>query len=182
MRALVEDYRALGQRSEAFGTLEELAALRRDALVVAELARESLLVCQHDAAVGYMRELQRLDPAVGRAEMATFLAVVAASCLQRDHPADAKRFLQQAQKEDDDCPPALEILGDLAQQEGDAESAVYYWQRLLFSGQAPSPDVHDKLEQSTSTSRKFGEIEGSIRGAREAAARPATLLPPPASR
>jgi lipopolysaccharide biosynthesis regulator YciM len=159
LRALVEDYRALGQRSEALRTLESLAELRRDAAVVGDLARESLLLGRYDPAVDCMRELQRSDPNVGKPELATFLAAVAAHGLARDRPAEARRFLQQALKEDDSCPQALDLSGDVALQDGDAESALYYWQKLAFSGQAAAPDVHEKLERVYFELGKFGEIE-----------------------
>ena len=159
LRALVEDYRSLGQRSEALATLESLAKLRRDAPVVADLMRESLVQGRYDAAAGYLRELQRIDPAVGKSEAATFLAAIAAHALARDRRADARRFLQQAQKEDDSCPQALDLLGDVALLDGDAESALYYWQKLAFAGQSAAPDVHEKLERVYFELGKFGEIE-----------------------
>lgn len=159
LRALVEDHRALGQRAEALRTLEALVVLRRDARVLQELAREALAVGHFEAAVARLREAQTLDPALGRGEMATFMAAVAEQCLKRGRPADAKRFLQQAQKEDDACPQALDLLGDVVLAEGDTESAVYYWQKLVFGGNAPALDVHEKLEKVYFDLGKFGEIE-----------------------
>jgi lipopolysaccharide biosynthesis regulator YciM len=158
-RALAEDYRALGQRSEALNTLESLAQLRRDAPVVADLARESLLLGRYDAAVTLLRELQRLEPGIGRPELAAFLAAAAEHALRRDHRSEARRLLQMAQREDDGCPQALDLLGDLAQLEGDHESALYYWQKLVFAGNAPATDVHEKLEKVYFELGKFSEIE-----------------------
>lgn len=159
LRALVDDYRALNQRSEALRTLEALAHLRRDAGVVADLARESLLLGRYDAAVTLLRELQRLEPSIGRPELATFLTVAAEHALRRDHRAEARRLLQLAQKEDDGCPQALDLFGDLELLDGDSESALYYWQKLVFAGNAPAPDVHEKLEKVYFEMGKFGEIE-----------------------
>jgi lipopolysaccharide biosynthesis regulator YciM len=151
--------RALGQRAEALRTLESLAELRRDHAVVADLARESLLLGRYDTAVDCMRELQKSDPGIGKPEMATFLAAVARHALSRDRPAEARRFLQTALKEDDACPQALDLSGDLALQDGDADSALYYWQKLAFSGPTAAPDVHEKLERVYFELGKFGEIE-----------------------
>jgi lipopolysaccharide biosynthesis regulator YciM len=159
LRALVEDHRALGQRAEALRTLEALVVLRRDARVLQELAREALAVGRTEDALAHMRAAQALDPALDRGAMAVFLAAVAEQCLKRDRPADAKRFLQLAQKEDDTCPQALDLLGDMARSEGDRESALYYWQKLVFAGNTPALDVHEKLEKVYFDLGKFGEIE-----------------------
>lgn len=159
LRALVEDYRAVGQREEALRTLEELATQRRDASVVAEMAREMLHLGRYDPAVALARELQKLDPAVGKSEIAVFLAAAAQHALEHDRAADAKRLLQQAHKEDDACPQALDLFGDLAMTEGDHESALYYWQKLVFAGGGSVPDVYDKLERVYFELGKFGEIE-----------------------
>jgi lipopolysaccharide biosynthesis regulator YciM len=159
LRALVDDYRALNQRAEALQTLESLAQLRRDAPVVADLARESLLLGRYDAAVALLRELQKLDASIGRPELAAFLAAAAEHALRRDHLSESRRLLQLAQKEDDGCPQALDLCGDLAQLEGDHESALYYWQKLVFAGNAPAPDVHEKLEKVYFEMGKFSEIE-----------------------
>lgn len=159
LRALAEDYRALGQRAEALRTLESLAQLRRDAAVVADLARESLLLGRYDPAVSLVRELQRLDPGLGRPEIATFLAAAAEHALRRDQRAECRRLLQLAHKEDDGCPQATDLFGDLEQLEGDHESALYYWQKLVFAGTSPGSDVHEKLEKVYFDMGKFGEIE-----------------------
>jgi lipopolysaccharide biosynthesis regulator YciM len=158
LRSLVEDYRALGQRAEALRTLESLAGLRRDPEVLRELARENLLAGNHDAAVTTLREAQRLDASIGKPELAAFLAVLGERELQRDRPAEAKRFLQQALKEDAACSPALLLMGELVSREGDHESALYYWQKLAFAG-ADGLDVHEKLEKVYFELGKFGEIE-----------------------
>jgi len=159
LRSLVEDYRALGRRAEALRTLESLAELGRDAGVLRELARESLHAGRHDAAVAYLREAQTLDPSLGKSEVAAFLATAAERCLQRQATAEAKRLLQLALKEDATSPPALLLMGDVASQEGDNESTLYYWQKLAFAAPCEGPELYDRLEKVYFELGKFGDIE-----------------------
>jgi lipopolysaccharide biosynthesis regulator YciM len=159
LRALVEDHRALGQHAEALKVLEQLAAQRRDTGVLRELARQSVLAGDADGAATVLREAQRLDPSLGRGEIAAFLAAAAEQFLQRDRPADAKRLLQQALQSDDNAPLALELSGDLAAAAGDHESALYYWQKLVFAGAPPDSGVHEKLEQVYFETGRFGDLE-----------------------
>lgn len=159
LRSLVEDQRALGSRQEALGTLEALAELRRDPEILLELARESLHVGQTAGAVQYLREAARKDPRLGRRDVAAFLSAAAERCPQRGDKAEARDLLQQALKEDDTCPQALYAMGSLSLQESDAESALYYWQKLAISGDSDGFDVHEKLEKVYFDMGKFGEIE-----------------------
>lgn len=159
LRALADDHRAMRQHVEALAALQELAALRREPGVLSEIAREQLLQDQYDAAVASLREAQKLDPALGPAEIAAFATAVVQACLARHQTADAKRFLQLALKEDDAAALALDLSGDLAMAEGDHESALYYWQKLVFAGGAAAAGVHEKLERVYFELGKFGDIE-----------------------
>lgn len=159
LRALADDHRAMGQHAESLAALQDLVALRRDAGVLSEIAREQLLQNQYDAAIESLREAQKLDPALGPGEMAAFATAAAQACLTADRPADAKRYLQLALKEDEAAPVALDLSGDLAMASGDHESALYYWQRLMFAGGPAAGGVHEKLERVYFELGKFGDIE-----------------------
>jgi lipopolysaccharide biosynthesis regulator YciM len=159
LRALVEDHRALGQHADALRVLEQLAAQRRDGTVLRELARQSVLAGDSERAIVALREAQRHDPSLGRTEVAAFLAAAGAQLLQRDRAAEAKRVLQQALQSDDGCPLALDLLGDMAAAAGDHESALYYWQKLVFAGAPPGASVHEKLERVYFELGKFGDVE-----------------------
>lgn len=159
LRALADDHRAMGQHAETLAALQDLAALRREPSVLAEIARELLLQNQYDAAVETLREAQKLDPAIGPGEFAAFVTAAAQRCLTADRTADAKRYLQLALKEDEAAPIALDLSGDLAMAAGDHESALYYWQRLMFAGGPAAAGVHEKLERVYFELGKFGDIE-----------------------
>ncbi len=159
LRALADDHRALGQHAETLAALQQLAAMRRDADVLTELARELLLQDQYDEAATTIREAARVATGIGRSEIAAFLAAAAAQCLRQGQAPDAKRLLQQSLKEDDACPRALAQLGDIAMAEGDHESALYYWQKLVFAGTSASAGAHEKLERVYFELGKFSDIE-----------------------
>ena len=159
LRALVEDHRALGQQTEALRVLEQLVHERRDAITLRELARQSILAGQVEAGVTALRDAERLDPGFERSDAAAFLAAAAAEQLRRDHAAEAKHLLQQALQADDNCALALELSGDVAAAAGDHESALYYWQKLVFAGAPADASVHEKLEQVYFERGRFGDIE-----------------------
>ena len=109
--------------------------------------------------MSYLREAQRLDPTLSKVDLAAFLAETAERAAGAARLQDAKRYLQQALKEEGSCAPALLAMGDLAYAEGDHESALYYWQRLAFAAPAESAEVHQKLEKVYFELGKFGDIE-----------------------
>jgi lipopolysaccharide biosynthesis regulator YciM len=157
LRALADDYRSLGQREEALATLQRLVGLRRDAATLRELAREALIAERHEEAWAALRDAAKLDPGIGRSERAAFLAVLGARLHARGQSEAARHWYQLALKEDDTDPQALDGMGELAAAAGDLESALYYWQKLVFAG-APA-EVNAKLERVYFELGKFGEIE-----------------------
>jgi len=157
LRALVDDYRSLGQREDALATLQRLVTLRRDAGTLRELAREALIAERYEEAWTTLRDAARLDPSLGKSERAAFLAAIGERCRQSGQLDPARHWLQLALKEDDTNPQALDGMGELAAAQGDHESALYYWQKLVFAG-APH-DVNAKLERVYFELGKFSEIE-----------------------
>ena len=158
LRCLVDDHRALGQRKEALRTLQQLAANGRSQGIQREIAEEALASREHAVAVKAIREAQKNDPSLDAAAVAAFLAEVGESCFEREHHGDAKRYFQDALKEDDTCPKALLRMGDLAAQDGDQESALYYWQKLAFAT-PQGADLYERLERVYFDLGKFGDIE-----------------------
>jgi len=159
LRALVDDYRALGQRDDALATLQRLVALRRDATILRELARETLVADRYDEAHAYLRDAAKLDSTIGRAERAAFLAAIGDRCRARGQLDSARHWMQLALKEDDTNPPALDGMGELAAAQGDLESALYYWQKLVFAAPPAAAGVSAKLERVYFELGKFSEIE-----------------------
>lgn len=159
LRALVEDHRALGQHVDALRVLEQLATDRRDAGVLRDLARQSILAGDIDGALVALNDAQRAEPGLPAPEAAAFLAAAGARLLRSDRVADAKRLLQQALQADDASALALDLLGDIASAAGDHESALYYWQKLVFGGAPADSSVHEKLEQVYFERGHFGDIE-----------------------
>lgn len=159
MRCLVDDYRALGQRADALRTLQEISELERDTAIHREIAEEALHSTDFATAEKAIREAQRQDTALDGAEVGEFLARIAARCLQRERPSEAKNYLQQALKEDGSCERALLLMGDLSYKEGDHESALYYWQKLVFAAAAEGGQLHERLEKVYFDLGKFGDIE-----------------------
>jgi lipopolysaccharide biosynthesis regulator YciM len=159
LRALAEDHRALGQQGEALRVLEQLVHERRDAVTLRELARQSILAGQIDAALTALRDAERLDPGFERTAVAAFLAAAAAEQLRHGRTVEARALLQPALQADDNCALALELSGDVAAAAGDHESALYYWQKLVFAGAPADASVHEKLEQVYFERGRFGDIE-----------------------
>jgi lipopolysaccharide biosynthesis regulator YciM len=159
LRCLVDDLRALGRRAEALRTLQQLAQADRNGDLQKQIAEEALASGEFETAEKAMREAQRIDGTLDAKELATFIASIGESCFERDQHADAKRYLQAALKEDDGCEAALLRMGDLAYQEGDHESALYYWQKLAFAAPASDPELFERLEKVYFDLGKFGEVE-----------------------
>jgi lipopolysaccharide biosynthesis regulator YciM len=159
LRCLVDDLRALGRRSDALQALRELAQHVRGAAIQREMADEALASGEYAAAVEAFREAQKADATLGSREAAAFLASVAERCTQRDRVNQAKTFLQQALKEDSNCEAALIQLGDLAYQEGDHESAIYYWQKLAFATPATTAELLERLEKVYFDLGRFDDVE-----------------------
>ncbi len=159
LRALVDDYRALGQREEALATLQRLVGLRRDAPTLRELARETLVADRYDEAHALLRDAAKLDATIGKTERAAFLAAIGERYRARGQIDAARHWLQLALKEDDANAQALDGMGELATAQGDLESALYYWQKLVFAGPPTSAGVNAKLERVYFELGKFGEIE-----------------------
>ncbi len=157
-RCLVDDHRALGQRLQALRILQQMAANGRDPGIQREIAEEALASGEHAVAVKAIREAQKQDPQLDAEALARFVAEVGESCFERGHHGDAKRYFQEALKEDDACPAALLRMGDLAAQDGDHESALYYWQKLAFAS-PQGPDLYERLERVYFELGKFGDIE-----------------------
>ncbi|HZM17502.1 MAG TPA: tetratricopeptide repeat protein [Candidatus Krumholzibacteria bacterium] len=158
-RCLVEDYRALGRRREALAALQQLAQDGRDGPLQREIAQEALLCGDYVTAERAIRAL-RGDGTQERAELARFLAAMGERCRQQEQRAEAKRYFQEALKENGNCEPALLALGDLVHEEGDLESALYYWQKLAFATSDVEPELYDRLERVYFDLGKFSDIEG----------------------
>lgn len=157
-RCLVEDYRALGRRREALSTLQQLAADGRDTALQREIAAEALQVGDFAAAEKAMRSV-RADGAPERAALAQFLSTLGERCRQHDQRAEAKRYFQDALKENGGCETALLAMGDLAYEDGDHESALYYWQKLAFAATEAAPELYERLERVYFDLGKFSDIE-----------------------
>lgn len=157
-RCLVEDYRALGRRREALQTLQQMALEGRDAALQREIAHEALQVGDYVSAEKAIRNV-RADGASERAALAEFLATMGERCRQQDQRAEAKRHFQEAIKENGSCEPALLAMGDLAYDEGDHESALYYWQKLAFAAAEAAPELYERLERVYFDLGKFSDIE-----------------------
>jgi len=67
--------------------------------------------------------------------------------------------LKQALKEDTHCAAALQLMGDLAYEDSDHETALFYWQKLIFAVAAESPELHERLEKVYFDLGRFGDIE-----------------------
>lgn len=158
MRCLVDDHRALGQRGEALNVLQQLAANGRSPEIQREIADEALASGEHAIAVKAIRDAQRTDPSLDAVAVGTFLAKVGESCFQRGQKNDAKRYFQEALKEHDTNRMALLRMGDVAYEDGDHESALYYWQKLAFAG-SQEPELYERLERVYFDLGKFGDIE-----------------------
>jgi len=159
MRCLVGDYQALGRRADALVALQELARRSRDPAIHMEIAEEALTSGEYDTAATALREAQKTDSTVSATVAAGFLARVGARCARHNLKQDAQRFLKQALKEDTHCAAALQLMGDLAYEEGDHETALFYWQKLVFAVAADNPEVHDRLEKVYFDLGRFGDIE-----------------------
>ena len=157
-RCLVEDYRALGRHREALQTLQQMALDGRDAALHREIAQEALHVGDYQSAEKAIRSA-RADGAQERATLAQFLATMGERCRQQDQRAEAKRFFQEALKENGNSETALLAMGDLAYDEGDHESALYYWQKLAFAPSDVAPELYERLERVYFDLGKFGDIE-----------------------
>ncbi len=158
LRCLVDDHRALGQRSEALRILQQMAANGRSTGIQREIADEALASGDHAAAAKAIREAQKTDASLDAMAVGRFLAQIGQGCFERGADADAKRYFQDALKEDDTSATALRGMGDLAYQAGDHESALYYWQKLAFAG-PQNADLYERLERVYFDLGKFGDIE-----------------------
>ncbi len=157
-RCLVEDLRALGRHREALQALQELATDGRDSALQREIADEALHVGDFTTAEKAIRS-SRATSITERAEVARFLAAIGDRCRQQDQRAEAKRMYQEALKENGNGEQALLGMGDLAYEEGDHDSALYYWQKLAFSTGADIPDLFERLEKVYFDLGKFGDME-----------------------
>jgi lipopolysaccharide biosynthesis regulator YciM len=157
---LVDDLRALGRRTEALRTLQQIAEGRRDASLHRQIAEEALASDEFASAEKAIRDAQRLDATLEAADVARFIARIGERCFENQRHEDAKRYFESALKEDDACEPALLRMGDLAYQGGDHESALYYWQKLAFAVPMSDPELFARLEKVYFDLGKFGEVEG----------------------
>jgi lipopolysaccharide biosynthesis regulator YciM len=157
-RCLVEDLRALGRRREALQALQEMAVDGRDPALQREIADEALQVGDFTTAEKAIRG-SRGTSITERAEVARFLAAIGDRCRQQDQRAEAKRMYQEALKENGNGEQALLGMGDLAYEEGDHDSALYYWQKLAFSAGGDIPDLFERLEKVYFDLGKFGDME-----------------------
>jgi lipopolysaccharide biosynthesis regulator YciM len=128
MRCLVGDYQALGRRADALVALQELAQRTREPGIHMEIAEMALASGEYDTAAAAIREAQKADDAVSSPVVAEFLARIGARCAHHNLKQDAQRFLKQSLKEDTHCAAALQLMGDLAYEVGDHETALFYWQ------------------------------------------------------
>jgi len=159
LRCLVRDYQALGRHADALLALQELATRSREPGIQQEIAEAALASGEVDTAATAMREAQKVDPAVTPQATATFLSRIGARCLRNNLKQDAQRFFKQALKEDAQCVEALRQLGDLAYEDGDHETALFHWQKLVFAVAPEGPDVHERLEKVYFDLGRFGDIE-----------------------
>jgi tetratricopeptide (TPR) repeat protein len=47
----------------------------------------------------------------------------------------------------------------MAYEDGDHETALFYWQRLIFAAALENPEVHERLEKVYFDLGRFGDIE-----------------------
>lgn len=158
LRCLVDDHRALGQRGEALRILQELAANGRSPGIQREIAEEAVASGDYVAAARAIREAQKSDASLDAPAVATFIADIGQRCLERGKTDEAKRYFQDALKEDDTCGLALLRMGDLASRDNDHESALYYWQKLAFAAPQQA-ELYERLERVYFELGRFGDIE-----------------------
>ncbi len=157
-RCLAADYRALGRRREALQVLQELSQSEMDPALRLELVREALACGDAAAADRALRDV-RANGALDRQELARFLAQMGERCRQQEQRGEAKRYFQEALKEHGTEETALLGMGDLAYDEGDHESALYYWQKLAFATTAEVPQLYERLEKVYFDLGKFTGME-----------------------
>lgn len=160
LRCLVRDHQALGRHADALLALQELASRSRNEPGIHwEIAEEALASSEYDTAVAALREAQKTDDRVTAERAAAFLSRVGERCLRNHLKQDAERFFKQALKEDTHCAPALRQLGDMAYEDGDHETALFYWQKLVFAAPPEGPELHERLEKVYFDLGRFGDIE-----------------------
>jgi lipopolysaccharide biosynthesis regulator YciM len=160
LRCLVRDHQALGRHADALLTLQQLAAHSRgEPGIHWEIAEEALASGEYDTAVSALREAQKTDERVTAERAAAFLSRVGERCLRHHLKQDAERFFKQALKEDTHCAPALQQLGDMSYEDGDHETALFYWQKLIFAAAPEGPELHERLEKVYFDLGRFGDIE-----------------------
>jgi len=169
--SLAEDHAALGSSEKAVTVLE--AAMRklhlRDGDLHRTLARHFHVMGQHERAYNALREAKKLGGTTDR-ELALYMASVAETLLETGDRKDARKTLQRALKHDSNCAPCLLMLGDIAAEEEQLDTAITHWSQVAVLSPELAGTVLGKLAATLFEKGRFGDIEKIYKDVRAARA------------
>jgi len=168
--SLAEDHAAFGSSEKAVKVLE--TAMRklnlRDGDLHRTLARHFHVMGQYERAYNALKEAKKLGGTSER-ELALYLASVAETLLETGDRKDARKMLQRALKHDSNCGPCLLMLGDIAEEEEQLDTAIKHWSQVAVLSPELAGTVLEKLEKTLFEKGRFGDIEkiyNDVRAAR----------------
>ena len=168
--SLAEDHAAMGSSAKAVKVLE--TAMRklnlRDGDLHRTLARHFHVMGQHERAYSALKEAKKLGGTTER-QLALYMASAGEALLETGDRKDARKTLQRALRHDSNCPPCLLMLGDIAEEEEQLDTAIKYWSQVAVLSPELAGTVLDKLETTLFEKGRFGDIEkiyNEVRAAR----------------
>ncbi|MEO0021277.1 MAG: tetratricopeptide repeat protein [candidate division WOR-3 bacterium] len=153
-RALVDDYLTLGRHVKAIPLLEEIVRQdRSDYHSHERLLNLYIDTGEWDKAEKLLRNLPRTD-----SERAARLYARFGFCRGKENPKAGMSYLHEALKLSPKSIPAHIYLGDLLLAQGDINSAINIWNKLLDFAPEKNHLVRERLERAYYESGRYEEI------------------------
>jgi lipopolysaccharide biosynthesis regulator YciM len=168
--SLAEDHAAMGSSEKAVKVLD--TAMRKLSLKDADLHRTLSkhfhVMGQHERAYNALKEAKKLGGATER-ELALYMTSAAEVALAEGERKEARKTLQRALRHDSNCAPCLLMLGDIAEEEEELDTAIDHWRQVAVVSPELAGTVLHKLETTLFEKGRFGDIEkiyNDVRAAR----------------
>jgi lipopolysaccharide biosynthesis regulator YciM len=168
--SLAEDNARMGNSEKSVRVLE--TAIRKlnikDPDVYSTLARHLHVLGEHDKAYDALRDVKKLG-GIGDRELALYMSSSAEALVEKGDLKEARKILQRALRHDSQCPPGLLMLGNIAADTNDLDTAINHWKQVALISPQLAGTVLNKLETTLFERGRFSDIENiydEVRAAR----------------